>query len=70
MRIKLLTTRADKRRRYEIGDELDVPDGEAIKLIESKQAEPVRAVKTETAVRHRGEQTIQHRPKAHKENPL
>lgn len=56
MKIRLLTTRADRARRYEIGDEIDVPEGEAIALIKSKQAEPVRSRPRELAIPHsRGE---------------
>jgi hypothetical protein len=47
MRVRLLTTRATLQRRYEIGEEIDVPSREATLLIERGQAEPVRAIKPE-----------------------
>lgn len=64
MRVKLLTTRADQRRRYEIGDELDLPIAEAIRLIEDGQAQAAREIETEIAVGPEGERAVRQRPKS------
>jgi hypothetical protein len=50
MKIKLLVSRATATGAENRGQEIDVPDAEAIRMIEAGQAEPVRAIKAEHAV--------------------
>lgn len=50
MRIKLLVSRAGPDIVQNRGDEIDVEDDEAIRMIDAEQAVPVRAVEVETAV--------------------
>ncbi len=57
MKIKLLTARAGALGAQNRGDVVDVPDAEAARMIEAGQAEPIRRVEPEKAVR---------RPKAEK----
>lgn len=51
MKVKLLTSRADAARAYNAGEEIEVPDAEAARMIEAGQAAPVRQEKRETAAR-------------------
>lgn len=51
MKIKLLTSRSGADGAFGIGDEIEVPDAEAARMIEAGQALPVRAEKRETATR-------------------
>ena len=51
MLIKLLVSRASMAGNQEIGDEIDVPNGEAKRMIEASQAVPVRRRKVEKAVK-------------------
>lgn len=51
MRVRLLVPRATLAGPEEIGDEIDVSDAEAIRMIEAGQAEVVRSVKPQRAVR-------------------
>ena len=53
MRIKLLVSRAVLGPPQDAGDEIDVPDAEAIRMIEAEQAVPVRAKTPERAVQKR-----------------
>lgn len=50
MKIKLLVSRATATGSENRGDVIDVDDGEAIRMIEAEQAEPVRVISHETAV--------------------
>jgi len=50
MRVKLLISRATLRGGEVAGDEIDVPDDEARRMIAKGQAQPVRAVKPERAI--------------------
>lgn len=63
MQVILNTTRADRVRRYNIGDTIDVPDDEARRLIESGQARPVRASQMEFAVPDAGAEYAVRHPK-------
>ena len=54
MQIKLLTARATATGSENRGDVVDVSDAEAVRMIESGQAEPFRAVKSEKAVKRSG----------------
>lgn len=51
MRIKLLTARAAATGAQNVGDEVDVSDGEAKRMIVAGQAVPVRGAKAERAVK-------------------
>ena len=51
MKIRLLVSRAGAGFVQNRGDEIDVQDAEAIRMIEAGQAEPVRAPVVERAVR-------------------
>ena len=51
MQIKLLIARATLTRSENRGDVVDVSDAEAIRMIEAGQAEAVRSVATEKAVK-------------------
>lgn len=51
MKIKLLTSRAGIGESQNVGDEIDVPDEEAIRMIDAGQAEPVRSAAKKTAVK-------------------
>lgn len=51
MKVKLLVSRAGAGFVQNRGDEIDVPDAEAIRMIEAGQAEPVRTAAVERAVR-------------------
>lgn len=51
MKIKLLVSRAGALGAQNSGEEIVVPDAEAIRMIEAGQAEPVRAAKVERAVK-------------------
>lgn len=51
MKIKLLVSRAGSDFSQSVGDEIDVADDEAIRLIEAGQAEPVRGAPVERAVK-------------------
>lgn len=54
MQIKLLTSRASARGAQNRGDIIEVPNDEAIRMIEAGQAEPVRtAVLAEKATKRR-----------------
>jgi len=59
MRVELLTVYSTLRRAYQPGETLDLPDDEAIRLIERNLARPLRAEPTETAVRPRAERAVQ-----------
>lgn len=50
MKIKLLTSRAGVGFAQSRGEEVDVSDAEAIRMIEAGQAEPVREAPVERAV--------------------
>lgn len=50
MRIRLLVSRAGVDFAHSAGDEIDVPDAEARRMIEAQQAAPVRSVRKEKAV--------------------
>ena len=50
MRVKLLVSRAGVGFTQNRGEEIEVSDAEGVRLIESGQAEPVRAAATERAV--------------------
>lgn len=50
MLIKLLTSRVTANEAQNRGDEINVPDDEAVRMIEAGQAEPVRQKKPEKAV--------------------
>lgn len=51
MKIRLLTARATATGSENRGDEIDVADDEAVRMIEAGQAEPVREEAVEKAVR-------------------
>ena len=51
MKIKLLVSRATATGAEDRGQEIDVPDKEAIRLIEAGQAEAVRSIAPERAVK-------------------
>lgn len=51
MKIRLLTARATATGAENRGAEVEVSDAEAIRMIEAGQAEPVREVKVERAVK-------------------
>jgi len=51
MKIKLLVSRAGAMGTQDRGQEIDVSDAEAIRMIEAGQAEPVRARKVERTVK-------------------
>lgn len=50
MKIKLLTARATATGSENRGQVIELPDAEAIRMIEAGQAEPVRAERVERAV--------------------
>ena len=51
MKIKLIVSRAGADFVQNAGDEIEVGDAEAIRMIEAGQAEAVRSVKEETATK-------------------
>lgn len=51
MKIKMLVSRASVDSVQSVGDEIDVDDAEAIRMIEAEQAIPVRTVAKEKAVK-------------------
>ena len=51
MKIKLLTSRAGNAFCQNVGDEIEVSEAEAIRMIEAGQAVPVVASKRETATK-------------------
>lgn len=51
MKIKMLTSMSGPNDQRARGDEIDVEDAEAVRLIEAGFAEPVRSEEPETAVR-------------------
>jgi len=53
MKIKLLTARASAAGAQNVGDEVEVSDAEARRLIEAGAAEPVREARPEKAVPRR-----------------
>lgn len=50
MKIRLLVSRAGADGAFAPGDEIDVDDAEAVRMIEAGQCEPVRAAAIERAV--------------------
>lgn len=50
MKVKLLVSRAGPAGVQNRGDEIDVGDAEAVRMIEAGQAQPVREIKAERAV--------------------
>lgn len=50
MQVKLLVSRAGVGFSQSRGEVVDIPDGEAIRMIEQGQAEPIRDIKPEKAV--------------------
>ncbi len=58
MRVELLTVYSTLRRAYQPGETLDLPDEEAIRLIERELARPVRAEQAEKAVLPRTERAV------------
>ena len=59
MRVELLTVYSTLRRAYQAGDTIDLPDADAIRLINRELAKPVRSLQIETAVLPMGEKTDQ-----------
>lgn len=59
MRVELLTVYSTLRRAYQTGDTVDLPDADAIRLIDRELAKPVRAVQTEMAVVSGGERALE-----------
>ncbi len=59
MRVELLAVYSTLRRAYQPGETLELPDKDAIRLIERELARPVRVEQAETAVRPRAEQAVQ-----------
>ena len=51
MRIELLTSHMTPMGPYNIGDRIDVPDDQAIRMIDAGEAVAVRTVEPERAVR-------------------
>lgn len=51
MKVKLLMARATASGAESRGDVVEVSDAEAVRMIEAGQAEPVREIKTERAVK-------------------
>ena len=51
MRIELLTSHMTHVGPFNLGDKIDVPDDQAIRMIEAGEAVPVRTVEPERAVR-------------------
>lgn len=51
MKVRLLTSRVGTKFSQNRGDEVDVSDAEAVRMIEAGQAEAIRVAKPETAVR-------------------
>lgn len=49
MKIRLLTSRSGPAGAHNAGDEIEVSDAEAKRMIEAAQAEPVRRARAETA---------------------
>ncbi len=58
MRVELLAIYSTLRRAYQPGETLDLPDADAIRLIERELARPVRAERAETAVLPRAERAV------------
>ena len=58
MRVELLTVYSTLRRAYQPGETLELPDAEAIRLIERELARPLRAEQTEMAVQPRAERAV------------
>jgi len=59
MRVELMTVYSTLRRAYQPGDTVDLPDADAIRLIDRELAKPVRAEQTEMAVMSSGEKAVQ-----------
>jgi hypothetical protein len=59
MRVELLTVYSTLRRAYRIGETINLPDADAIRLIDRELAKPVRGIQTEMAVVSQGEHAIQ-----------
>ncbi len=51
MKVRLLVSRSGLDGAFNRGDEIDVPKGEAARMIEAGQAEPVRSAKPQTATK-------------------
>lgn len=50
MKVKLLVSRAGPQFAQDAGQEIEIADAEALRMIEAGQAEPVREAKAERAV--------------------
>lgn len=59
MRVELLTVYSTLRRAYRPGERIDLPEADAIRLIERELARPVRAEGIETAEPPRAERAVQ-----------
>lgn len=60
MRVELLTVYSTLRRAYQAGDTIDLPDADAIRLINRELARPVRETQTEMAIVPQGERAARH----------
>lgn len=58
MRVELLTVYSTLRRAYQPGETVDLPDADAIRLIDRELAKPVREFQTEMTVVSGGERAI------------
>lgn len=67
MRVKLTTVYSTLRRAYQAGDEIDLSDSEAIRLIERELAQPVRGEQRELAIAPAGEQAVKRKSSNRKE---
>lgn len=59
MRVELLAVYSTLRRAYQPGETLDLPDEDAVRLIERELARPVRTEQAEMAVQPRTERAVQ-----------
>jgi hypothetical protein len=69
MRVELLAIYSTLRRAHQPGETLDLPDREAIRLIERGIARPVRTEQPELAVLPRPERAVRRRKPVHCPSP-
>jgi hypothetical protein len=59
MRVELLTVFSTPRRAYQPGEDIDLPDRDARRLISRKLARPARRRQPELGVQNKGEHAVQ-----------